>query len=101
MPGAWMVSSNATEETIHFYLSQLNTLNPAIHPEWFMGDMDKAQENAILRMYPETKFRWCWWHVLHAWQQHFSVTAYPIFWELLKKWIRVSDEPEFQEILVY
>ena len=62
-----------------------------------MLDRDAAQMNSIGRRYPESQLLLCWWHVLHAWQQHIVITHYPELWQLLKGWIRISEEQEFQE----
>jgi hypothetical protein len=35
--------------------------------------------------------------VLHAWQQHFSTHNFPELWDLLKRWIRITDREEFQK----
>jgi hypothetical protein len=34
---------------------------------------------------------------LHAWQQHFHISKHPELWELLKKWIRITDQKTFEE----
>jgi hypothetical protein len=39
----------------------------------------------------------CWWHVLRAWQQHFITTSFPELWDVLKSWIRITDETEFNK----
>lgn len=57
---------------------------------------DHAQLNAIRLIYLAVHILLCWWHVLHAWQQHLSIKDFPELWELLKKWIRIGDEKEFQ-----
>lgn len=46
MPAAWMISSNATEETISFFLGVIRTENPETRPEYFMSDKDYAQLNS-------------------------------------------------------
>ena len=39
----------------------------------------------------------CWWHVLRAWEKHLSKKeADSELWQLLKAWIRISDQAEFQ-----
>ncbi|PPQ68734.1 hypothetical protein CVT24_007561 [Panaeolus cyanescens] len=97
IPCAWMISSNATEETISFMLSSISTRFSNVVPEFFMSDKDQAQLNAIKRYFPGSTILLCWWHVLHAWQSHFSITHYPELWVLLKKWVRMSDSVEFWE----
>ncbi|KAL0058830.1 hypothetical protein AAF712_014481 [Marasmius tenuissimus] len=61
-----------------------------------MSDKDLGQLNAIARWYPESRRLLCWWHVLHAWQQHFVVQHYEELWRLLQKWIRIAGKEEFQ-----
>ncbi|KDR73029.1 hypothetical protein GALMADRAFT_1342736, partial [Galerina marginata CBS 339.88] len=97
MPAAWMILSNGTEDTINFFLKSIHSQNPSIVPEYFMSDKDHAQMNAIKRVYPESAILLCWWHVLHAWQQHFSITIYSDLWGVLKKWICVQKDDEFWE----
>jgi hypothetical protein len=80
MPAAWMVSSNRTEDTIGFFLQSIRVQNPTVIPEYFMSDKDRAQMNAIKRRYPESAILLCWWHLLHAWQQHLVITAHPEVW---------------------
>ncbi|KAJ7732434.1 hypothetical protein B0H16DRAFT_1328742, partial [Mycena metata] len=95
MPAAWMISSNGKEVTVDFFLNTILLENPSIVPFIFMSDFDYAQLNSIRRRYPGSKLLLCWWHVLHAWQQHFSTHHHPILWELLKSWIRITDQDEF------
>ncbi len=97
MPAAWMISSNGTEDTISFFLQLVQTQNPGLFPEIFMSDKDHAQMNAIKSCYPKSTLLLCWWHVLHAWQQHFVVSSFPALWDILKKWIQITDPVEFWE----
>ena len=98
IPIAWMLSSNAQQETIDYFLAKLRAKNPDVIPERWMSDFDKAQINTIKKRYLETKDIYlCWWHVLHAWQQHLVITHYPELWELLKSWIRITDRQRFDE----
>src|ERR1700720_1168647 len=71
MPIAWMISSNAHQETITFLLHAVQIGSPEIKPKRIMSDKDRAQMNSIQVVYPESQLLLCWWHVLHAWQQHF------------------------------
>lgn len=82
-----MISSNATEVTIDYFLATLWKQNPDIIPAKFMSDNDKAQLNAIRHRYPESQLFLCWWHVLHAWQEHFVTNHFPELWDLLKGWV--------------
>lgn len=95
MPIAWMISSNATEVTIDFFVSKLWEQNPEVIPKRFMSDFDKGQLNVVGRRYSELQRLLCWWHVPHAWQQHIVIAHYPELWEELKRWYRITDENEF------
>jgi hypothetical protein len=97
MPAGWMISSNAKEVTIDHFLATILTQNPGISPSLFMSDYDNGQLNAIKHRFPKSRRLLCWWHVLHAWQQHFSTHHYPLLWERLKQWIRITDHDEFNK----
>ena len=92
-----MILSNATEATIDFFLGTLREQNPKVIPSKIMSDFDKAQIKAIRNRHPESQVFLCWWHVLHAWQQHIVISHYPELWNLLKGWIHLTDEAEFNE----
>ncbi|KZV87284.1 hypothetical protein EXIGLDRAFT_840088 [Exidia glandulosa HHB12029] len=96
LPVAWMVSSNGTEQTLTHFLRVFRARNPVV-PRIWMSDKDRAQLNSLRAVYSElfVLVLLCWWHVLHAWQQHFSTTLYATLWTLLKRWIRITDEAEF------
>jgi hypothetical protein len=95
MPIAWMVSSNGQQETMMFLLLKLWARNPDVKPKWIMSDKDRAQINSVEFVYPEAQPLLCWWHVLHAWQQHFVTSQHPELWALLKKWIRTTEQDAF------
>jgi hypothetical protein len=97
MPIAWMVSSNAHQETLTFLLRTIRASNPEIRPKRIMSDKDRAQMNSIRLIYPESKLLLCWWHVLHAWQQHFVTSQHPELWALLKAWVRITDQETFDK----
>lgn len=96
IPVAWMLASNGTEETIAYFIFLVKQRSSHIIPIRVMSDRDMAQINACKRVYTAAMILLCWWHVLHAWQQHISVTAHPELWEALKRWVRIQDELEFQ-----
>jgi hypothetical protein len=62
-----------------------------------MSDFDWAQINACHAAY-DTCILLCWWHVLHAWQQHFHISDNAELWSLLKKWIRIDNETDFKTV---
>jgi len=97
VPASWMISSNGTEDTLNFFLRSIWLQSPKVSPEFFMSDKDHAQLNAITRQFPKSARLLCWWHVLHAWQQHFVTSHFPELWNLLKDWIRISDTANFWE----
>ena len=92
-----MISSNAKAVTINYYLATLRKRNPKVIPKKIMSDFDWAQINSVRLWYTESQLLLCWWHVLHAWQQHIIIYHYRELWELLKKWIRLIEESEFNE----
>jgi hypothetical protein len=97
MPVAWMISSNATEETLTYFLWKLRDKNPAVIPNQWMSDKDRGQLNSVLCVYPESRVFLCWWHVLHTWQQYFVTAHHQDLWKLLKEWIRIPDRDAFKE----
>jgi len=75
LPVAWMMASYRTEETIACFLRKHNPFTIS----WpFMSDRDLAQINAIVLRYPESEVWLCWWHVLHALQQHFVTSKHEL-----------------------
>jgi hypothetical protein len=106
IPIAWMLASNGRQETIQYFLRLNHERSPDVLPRYFMSDFDKAQINACrtastecaaqLRASYVSFILLCWWHVLHAWQQNIRTSQHPELWELLKKWLRMVDEAEFE-----
>lgn len=96
VPLAWCLASEGTENMHRFFLKTFQEANPNVSPKFFMSDKDRPQMNAIQSTYADTRLLLCWWHVLHAWQQHFNINAFPTLWQKLKKWIRITDEEEFE-----
>ena len=79
-----MISSNATEVTIDYFINTLRVRNPKIIPAKFMSDYDKAQINVIKHRYPKSQLYLCWWHILYAWQQ------FEDCWEKIQQLVLVS-----------
>ncbi|KAJ7488704.1 hypothetical protein B0H11DRAFT_1720367 [Mycena galericulata] len=94
IPIAWMLASNGSQVTITFFLRANKSRSPLTISRHIISDFCWPQINACIEIYNAIIFL-CWWHVLHAWQQHFSIPAHPELWELLKNWIRITDQTEF------
>jgi hypothetical protein len=95
IPVAWKLASKGCQQTIQYFLKLARAQSPLIVPRYMMTDFDNAQINACRANY-SSFILLCWWHVLHAWQQHFKITEYPELWDLLKKWVRMNDEMDFK-----
>ena len=92
---AWMVSSNATEATIDYFIATLWKHNPSIILTRWMLDFHKEQLKVLDRYYPNLVIYLCWWHILHTWQQHLVISHYKDLWTLLKGWVRIVEQSEF------
>jgi len=99
LPIAWMMASYGTEEMISYFLWLLRKFNPVTIPLKFMSDRDLAQINAIILSYPESEVWLCWWHVLHAWQQHFVISQNKTLWAKLKSLVRIEDPAALETAL--
>ena len=96
-PAMWMLSSNATEATVDFFMGAVQTWSPKVNPKIIMSDCDWAQINPAQRRWPLALVLLCWWHVLHVWHQHLQIYEHPVLWGLLKGWIWITKEDEFNE----
>jgi hypothetical protein len=96
IPIAWMIASNGTAETIGYFISLLREHSPLIIPHWLMTDRDLAQINALKRYFPTSTILLCWWHVLHAWQQHLVISQNVELWDKLKAWVRIECLKKFE-----
>ncbi|KJA13627.1 hypothetical protein HYPSUDRAFT_117863, partial [Hypholoma sublateritium FD-334 SS-4] len=95
IPIAWMLASSGTEETISYFLSLVREHSPYVIPIRIMSDRDFAQINACMRQFPTAMILLCWWHVLHAWQQHLAISRHPELWKLLKALVRIEGTADF------
>ena len=73
---------------------------PGLAPKWIMTDRDLAQINACGSIFLGSTVLLCWWHILHAWQQHFVISRHPELWEKLKAWIWISNTEKFEHAWV-
>lgn len=95
-----MLSSNGTEESVDFFMGAVQTQSPTVTPKIIMSDRDWAQINLARRRWLLALILLCWWHVLHAWHQHLQIYEHPVLWDLLKGWIRIQDERDFDKCWV-
>ena len=93
-----MIASNGTAETIGYFIFLVRGRSPLIIPRWLMSDRDLAQIKALKRYFSTSKILLCWWHVLHAWQQHLVTSQHSLLWVKLKAWIRVECPKEFEDV---
>lgn len=91
-----MFASNGKEVTVDFFVGKVQARSPSVIPKYWMSDFDWCQLNVIKRRYPLSQVFLCWWHVPHAWQQHFVILHYPDLWVALKQWYRITEEMEFE-----
>ncbi|KAJ7665805.1 hypothetical protein B0H17DRAFT_951239 [Mycena rosella] len=87
--------SNLAPDCITYFLKLNRLSSPLTICSKIMSDFNWSQINSCCEIYWEAWLLLCWWHVLHAWQQHFSIPTYPELWEVLKRWIRIIDKIEF------
>jgi hypothetical protein len=97
VPIAWMLSSNAQQETVAYFLERVRDASPDVVPKRIMSDKNHGQLNAVKAVYPNSQLLLCWWHVLHAWRSHFVTAHHPELWELLKGWVRITGVEEFDQ----
>lgn len=91
-----MLASSGTEETISYFLLLVHQHALHIIPNCIMSNCDFAQINACRRQFPTMMILLCWWHVLHSWQQHLSISCHPELWKLLKAWVRIAASVAFE-----
>ena len=84
-----MVSSNATEAMIDYFIAMLWKHNPSIIPARWMSDFCKEQLKVLDRYYPNSVIYLCWW------QQHLVISHYKDLWTLLKGWVHIVEQSEF------
>ena len=98
VPVAWMLSSNATTETITFFVKWVRDASPEVRPTVIMTDRDQAQIAALEIAYPQSRIFLCTWHVLRTIQSHFITTQFQALWEKIKSWVITEDLAKFHKI---
>jgi MULE transposase domain len=93
-----MLTSNATTNSIAFFLDWVKVASPAVWPTVIMTDRDQAQIAAIQIVYPESKTLLCAWHVLRAIRSHFITNEFPALWDKIKAWVKTDEQAEFDRL---
>ncbi|KAJ7164673.1 hypothetical protein C8R43DRAFT_987894 [Mycena crocata] len=86
----------STSMPVASFLKLHRLQSPLTIPRNIISDFDPAQIHAAIAEY-NAFILLCWWHVLHAWQQHFHIPQEPELWELLKSWLRITDRAKFDQ----
>ena len=93
-----MLTSNATTDTISFFIGWVKDGSPAVRPSIIMTDHNQAQITAIQEVYPESRTFLCTWHVLRAMRCHFSTYEFPALWNKIKIWVKTENLADFYQI---
>jgi hypothetical protein len=93
-----MLSSNATTNTITFFVNWVKEASPDVQPKIIMTDRDQAQIKALGIVYPESRILLCLWHVLCAFRAHFVTDKFESLWDKVKKWVKTDDLAKFKAI---
>ena len=93
-----MLSSNATTDTIAFFVNWVKEASPDVRPKIIMMDRDQAQIKALGIVYLESRILLCIWHVLCAFQAHFVTEMFESLWDKVKKWVKTDDLAKFKAI---
>ena len=81
---------------IKYFIKLVKDQSPDVSPSIFMTNQDRAQVNAIRETYPSSHILYCWWHVLRAIRTPFVVTEFKELWQLIQRWVRTTDQYEFE-----
>jgi len=90
-----MIASSGTTDMVTYFMKLVHKQNSMVVPKHIISDRDFPQINGCSLWYPEALILLCWWHVLHAWQQHFVISQHKQLWEKLKAWIRINNTQDF------
>ena len=83
------------QTTIQYFLKLVLERNPDVKPQYIMTDFDWAEVNACSAIFAAALILLCWWHVLRAWKKHLRIESYPELWALVQRWLRMTDQREF------
>jgi hypothetical protein len=69
--GAALISSEDTETFVWLFETWLNCMNKRA-PSAIITDQNRAMKNAIRKVFPNTRHRWCLWHILKKLPEKFG-----------------------------
>ena len=63
MPGVYAILPNKTEQTYYEMFQQLLIMKPTLNPRSVMVDFGIVARNALLRVFPQTEIKGCFFHL--------------------------------------
>ncbi|GJS71887.1 FAR1-related sequence 5-like protein [Tanacetum coccineum] len=89
---------NEKEETFEWLFEEFKKCMFNKHPTAIITDQDKAMGNAILKVFPNTRHRYCAWHINKHERDHLQPlkTHHTDFKELHREWVKSDTVVEFE-----
>ena len=89
---------NEKEETFEWLFENFLKCMFTKYPKAIITDQDKAMGNAIKKVFPNTRHRFCDWHIKKHESEHLRpfVTRYSDFQESYKDWVNSDTIEEFE-----
>ncbi|XP_023769938.2 protein FAR1-RELATED SEQUENCE 5 [Lactuca sativa] len=89
---------NEKEETFEWLFKHFLKCMFDKYPNAIITDQDKAMGNAIKRMFPNTRHRFCSWHIRKHETEHLRpyVSRYSDFQETHRKWVNSDTIEQFE-----
>jgi MULE transposase domain len=98
VPVAWILISNATIDTISFFIGWVKDGSLAVQPSIIITDYNQVQIAVIQEVYLESQTFLCTWHMLQAMQCHFSTYEFLALWNKIKIWVKTENLADFYQI---
>ncbi|KAL4585699.1 hypothetical protein LXL04_010323 [Taraxacum kok-saghyz] len=89
---------NEKEETFEWLFEHFLKCMFSKYPNSIITDQDKAISNAIKKVFPNSRHRFCTWHIKKHELEHLRtyVTSYIDFQESYRKWVKSDTIEEFE-----
>ncbi|KAJ9556487.1 hypothetical protein OSB04_011101, partial [Centaurea solstitialis] len=89
---------NEKEETFEWLFENFLKCMFSKHPKAIITDQDKAMGNAIKKVFPSTRHRYCAWHIRKHELEHLRsfMARYDDFAETYRKWVKSDTVEEFE-----